>query len=240
MRIRDLNQLKDGDRIKVKGNMNVWVEGYARIEPNAHGKLTGIFFYEKGADEQLDPMVYIPKNEIGTNYFIETIEEPRGLRQLKVGDIVIDNHGDKRKILETLTNMFAYSDWENKSDFEDWETFERAEETGWKLETLQSDVNSKDSVVIYEDRDGEKTYLDDEVENLDEGKLRMIKPSQYPGHGTWIGNEVEDEDELTGDDLESLKTIINHMPIDGLPSDYRGASISYLDMKLNNLLEKRK
>lgn len=61
----------------------------------------------------------------------EIIEE--GLRAMKVGDIVIDGDGDERKVLEILTNTFAYSYIDLQDKFYSWTAFGEAEREGWKL-----------------------------------------------------------------------------------------------------------
>jgi len=58
------------------------------------------------------------------------------LRDMEVGDIVIDEDGDEREVLAVCGKLFAYSfDKGSKffNELADWIEFYRAEDLGWKL-----------------------------------------------------------------------------------------------------------
>lgn len=64
---------------------------------------------------------------------LESIDEPTELRAMKVGDIVIDEFDDKRKVLEVLTNTFMCSFVNDFTQILGWYTFEEGEKQGWKI-----------------------------------------------------------------------------------------------------------
>jgi len=73
---------------------------------------------------------------------LEVIKELTGIYAAKVGDIVVDDNGNERKILEIGTSHTAFivsycSDHDGASD---WITFKEADKAGWKLKGQEETV----------------------------------------------------------------------------------------------------
>lgn len=79
---------------------------------------------------------------------------PRTLRDMVVGDIIVDEDGDEAMVLEVLKNSFSKSLWDcrfNKVD--DWFTFEQAEEYGWELKDEDPEEDEETTYLV---KDGKK------------------------------------------------------------------------------------
>jgi hypothetical protein len=59
------------------------------------------------------------------------------LRDMEVGDILVNERGSETKVLEVLINSFLMSCLSGFKNSWDWFTFEEAEEEGWKLKTQE-------------------------------------------------------------------------------------------------------
>ena len=123
MRITNLNQLKDGMKIKLNGYTGTLYKTPALVVA-----LNWRFDYD---NEKFGSLSF---SDIDfTANTIETIEEPRGLRQMKVGDIVVGMNGKcPSKVLEVLSNSFLIEIYISSHKAE-WRTFDDAEELGWHL-----------------------------------------------------------------------------------------------------------
>ena len=65
---------------------------------------------------------------------------PRAIKDVKVGDIIVDKGGDESKVIEVLENIFYRSLW---NDFElacGWTQFTKAEKMGWKIKGSEEDT----------------------------------------------------------------------------------------------------
>jgi len=58
---------------------------------------------------------------------------PRAIKDVKVGDIIVNKCGDEAKVLEVFTHIFFVSDWGNFEESGPWLTFKEAETNGWKI-----------------------------------------------------------------------------------------------------------
>lgn len=53
---------------------------------------------------------------------------------MKVGDIVVNGEGNKRKVLAVLEEVFLFSLLNNYDETRFWHTFAEAEKHGWKID----------------------------------------------------------------------------------------------------------
>jgi len=143
MKLTKYSQLKHGMRVKCEINGTKIDD--ARLSIDDYGK---VFICQNLKDGQsVDNRLgyryswkFSFKNENIANWIsgitnLESIEDSGSMR---VGDIVIDNEGFERKVLEVLPNMFAYSYIldsyiNNVEGFANWITFSKAKKSGWKL-----------------------------------------------------------------------------------------------------------
>jgi len=58
---------------------------------------------------------------------------PRAIKDVKVGDIIVNEDGRKAKVFEVFTNTFLRSGWDNFEEAGSWHTFTAAEKRDWKI-----------------------------------------------------------------------------------------------------------
>jgi len=62
------------------------------------------------------------------------------MKNIKVGDIIVDKHGYEAKVIEVLTNSFLRSSWDYFKQSGDWHTFTEVEVWGWKIKGSEEDT----------------------------------------------------------------------------------------------------
>ena len=75
------------------------------------------------------------------------------MKNVKAGDIIVNEDGRKAKVLEVFTNTFLRSGWDNFEEVGSWHTFTAAEKRDWKIK------GSEEGPFIFIFVDGERYRL---------------------------------------------------------------------------------
>jgi len=83
------------------------------------------------------------------------------MKNVKVGDIIVEEDGEEAKVIDVLPNSFSKSWW---GDFQEgiiWYTFTEAEANGWKIKGSKKTVKniSLEELKKYKKRKEEEGYV---------------------------------------------------------------------------------
>ena len=120
--------LKVGDKFRVIGNSTFHVFDIGEI----------LFLREDNGTDS--PYFFNHKLDFQSIFFSDLEPVTKTLRDMVVGDIIVDEDDKEAKVIDVLPNSFLRSFWGDFSQASCWCSFEEAEEKGWKLKGCEEEV----------------------------------------------------------------------------------------------------
>jgi len=83
------------------------------------------------------------------------------MKNVKVGDIIVNEDGEEAKVLQVLSHILFVSDWDNFEESASWYTFKEAETDGWKIKGSEETVKniSIEELEKYKKRKEKEGYI---------------------------------------------------------------------------------